>query len=194
MTRSRVPTLVRGLLSVALLAVFLGAALALATPRSAYALPEYAARTHEPCGTCHVNPGGGGPRTMRGLLWIADGQPDHVRTSEGILLAPGVQDPQVLYDAACAGCHGNRGEGLSGGALVGFDFSEILIHRVILQGAPDFGMPSFTGQFTDTQLEALIQYVSDLSAGRIVPSPGYLLPPGDLTCGSGDVESACGGN
>jgi mono/diheme cytochrome c family protein len=131
---------------------------------------------------------------MRGLLWIADGRPDQVHAIEGVLLAPGVDDPQVLYDAACAGCHGSRGEGLSGGALVGFDFSEILIHRIILQGVPTFGMPSFAGQFTDSQLEALTQYVSDLSAGRLVASPTYPLPPGELSCASGAAESACGGN
>jgi len=194
MTRSKIPVLVRGLLSAALLALILGLILALAAPRSAYALPEYAARTHEPCGTCHVNPGGGGPRTMRGLLWIAAGRPDQVAVSSGILLAPGVNDPQVLYDAACAGCHGSRGEGLSGGALVGFDFNTISLHHIILEGMPAFGMPAFTDQFTDSQLEALTQYVADLSAGRLDLSPSYPLPPGELTCVPGGVESACGGN
>jgi mono/diheme cytochrome c family protein len=192
MTRSKVPT--SGLLSVALLAIVVGLALAVASPRPAYALPEYAARTGEPCGTCHVSPGGGGPRTMRGLLWIADGRPDQVRTFENILIAPGVDDPQVLYDAACAGCHGSRGEGLSGGALVGFDFSETYLHRIILDGATDFGMPSFTGQFSDAQLEALTQYVHDLSAGRIVLASEYPLPPVELNCASGEPESPCGGN
>ncbi|MEK6256855.1 MAG: hypothetical protein N2C13_06005, partial [Chloroflexota bacterium] len=37
--------------------------------KSAHALPEFADRTGEPCSTCHVSPGGGGPRTLRGLLW-----------------------------------------------------------------------------------------------------------------------------
>src|SRR5512140_3352364 len=45
-----------------------------ATP--GHALPEYANRTGEPCATCHVSPGGGGPRTLRGLLWASRGKPD----------------------------------------------------------------------------------------------------------------------
>jgi hypothetical protein len=45
---------------------------------SAHALPEYATRTGQQCSTCHVNPAGGGPRTLRGLLWLAQGRPDQV--------------------------------------------------------------------------------------------------------------------
>jgi hypothetical protein len=41
-------------------------------------LPEYAARTGQACAVCHVNPAGGGPRTVRGLLWVAQGKPDQV--------------------------------------------------------------------------------------------------------------------
>lgn len=43
-----------------------------------HALPEYSTHTGQACGTCHVNPGGGGPRTLRGLLWAAQGRPDVV--------------------------------------------------------------------------------------------------------------------
>lgn len=131
---------------------------------------------------------------MRGLLWIADGRPDQARIFEGILLAPGVNDPQVLYDRACAACHGSQGEGGAATALLGFDFSESLTRRKILQGAPRFGMPNFQGQFTDEQMDTLVQYVSDLSSGQIVPSESYALPPGELGCSSEDRESGCGGN
>lgn len=194
MTGSQGRNTVRNLLLAGLLMAFVVVSLALIAPRSVYALPEYASRTSEPCATCHVSPGGGGPRTMRGLLWIADGRPDHVRIFEGILLAPGVDDPQVLYDAACAACHGGRGEGLLAGALAGFDLSESLIRRTILRGAPRFGMPSFEGQFADEQLAALVEYVADLSAGRLVPPESYPLPPGELGCGSGETQTGCGGN
>jgi hypothetical protein len=131
---------------------------------------------------------------MRGLLWIADGRPDEVHTFSDILLAPGVDDPQVLYDAVCAACHGSRGEGGSTGALVGFDLSESLVRRRVLRGYPRFGMPSFEGQFTDEQLADLVQYVSDLSAGRVVPPESYPLPLGEPACGSGDATATCGGN
>jgi mono/diheme cytochrome c family protein len=38
-----------------------------AAAQPVHALPEYAARTGEACATCHVSPGGGGPRA--GPLW-----------------------------------------------------------------------------------------------------------------------------
>ena len=42
------------------------------------ALPEYAAQTGEPCSTCHLSPSGGGPRSPRGLAWVASGKPGTV--------------------------------------------------------------------------------------------------------------------
>ncbi len=186
--------LLRNWLLAVILTVCLTLSVILIAPFSVRALPEYARRTNQPCATCHVSPGGGGPRTMRGLLWIADGRPDEVRAFSNILLAPGVSDPLALYDAACAACHGSRGEGAATTALLGFDFSESLVRRRIRLGAPDFGMPSFEGQFTDDQLAALVKYVSDLSAGRIVPAESYPLPPGELGCASGETRPACGGN
>ncbi len=53
--------------------------LILALPSSmSHALPEYAAQTGEPCSTCHVSPSGGGPRSPRGLAWVASGKPGAV--------------------------------------------------------------------------------------------------------------------
>ena len=43
------------------------------TPRQAQALPKYAAQTGLPCGRCHVNPAGGGPRTKFGKAFAANG-------------------------------------------------------------------------------------------------------------------------
>lgn len=194
MIHSKVRLILHGASLIALLAVLFVMILVLITPRPTQALPEYAQRTGEPCATCHVSPGGGGPRTMRGLLWIADGRPDKVRAFAGILLAPGVTDPQALYDRACAACHGGKGEGGSAAVLLNFDFSESLIRRKILQGAPNFGMPNFQGQFTDAQIDTLAKYVSGLAAGRIVPLDSYPLPPAEQTCGSNGVETGCGGN
>ena len=45
----------------------------LLTPRPAQALPKFAAQTGLPCGRCHVNPAGGGPRTAFGKAFQANG-------------------------------------------------------------------------------------------------------------------------
>lgn len=136
---------------------------------TAYALPEYAQRTSESCATCHVNPGGGGPRTMRGLIWAAKGQPDAVPELPGVLLAPGVSDGTELYQIACASCHGVQGEGMSGLRLVFGGLQEKKIRFNILRGRLISGMPSFDGKFTDEQLESLITYLLALENGQAEP-------------------------
>jgi hypothetical protein len=45
----------------------------IATPRPAAALPAYAKQTHLGCGSCHVNPAGGGPRNAFGKAFAANG-------------------------------------------------------------------------------------------------------------------------
>jgi hypothetical protein len=57
--------------SVAVLAI--GGVLAVSAPRSANAKPEFAAATGKPCGTCHQNPGGGGPLKPFGEAFKANG-------------------------------------------------------------------------------------------------------------------------
>ena len=74
------------LLAIAGIAVFIFLAIA-SWSNPVHALPEYAKRTGESCATCHVNPGGGGPRTLRGALWAARGKPDQVPSLPGVLLA-----------------------------------------------------------------------------------------------------------
>jgi hypothetical protein len=54
-------------------AAFLLAATLLVAPRSASALPAYAAKEGKPCGYCHVNPAGGGPRNAKGKQYEAHG-------------------------------------------------------------------------------------------------------------------------
>lgn len=49
-----------------------GAAITL-SPRQAQALPAYAAQTGFPCGKCHENPAGGGPRNAYGQAFAANG-------------------------------------------------------------------------------------------------------------------------
>ncbi len=160
-----------------------------------HALPEYAARTGEACGACHVNPGGGGPRTMTGLLWAANGRPDEMPDLT-VPIAPGETDGQELYDIACASCHGLAGEGLFGPAITGSNLKERKISSTILRGRERSGMPAYEGQLTDEQLEALVTYTAGLASGEIEPPPNtYPLPAGKLGCEPNpDGPSRCGGN
>jgi mono/diheme cytochrome c family protein len=57
--------------AVAVLAV--GGALTIVAPKSATALPAYAASTGKACGACHTNPAGGGPRNAYGEAFAANG-------------------------------------------------------------------------------------------------------------------------
>jgi len=162
--------------------------------RSVHALPEYAARTGEACATCHVNPGGGGPRTLRGLLWAANGRPDAVPVLD-LLIAPGVEDGAELYDIACAGCHGFTGEGLFGIALTGSGLRESKIRSTIERGRERSGMPAFEGQFTDDQMDALVTFVAGIASGELEPQPNsYALPPAEFTCNPAPGAEKCGGN
>ena len=160
-----------------------------------HALPEYAERTGEACGACHVNPGGGGPRTMRGLLWAAQGQPDDVPKLGNVLLAPDVEDGAELYDIACASCHGFAGEGLFGTALTGSGLRDSKILSSVERGREKSGMPGYEGQFTAEQLDALVEFVAGISSGKIEPQPqSYALPPAQFSCSPADVTKRCGGN
>jgi mono/diheme cytochrome c family protein len=161
----------------------------------AHALPEYATRTGESCGVCHVNPGGGGPRTLRGLLWSAQGNPDQIPVIDNLLIAPGVEDGLELYDIACAGCHGTSGEGLFGLALVGTGLKESKIQSSIERGRERSGMPPFAGQFTEAQLDALVDYVYGLGSGKIEPPPAsYPLESAKTGCVENGEPVTCGGN
>lgn len=159
--------------------------------RPAHALPEYAPLTGEPCATCHVSAGGGGPRTLRGMLWTARGRPDEVPKLPGNLIAPGVESGVELYDIACAGCHGRSGEGLFGISLAERGISQPAARSFIRNGIPELGMPAFGGQFTVEQLDALSQFVADMSQGEAPPEEYPLSPPvSNCTL----TTTSCGGN
>ncbi len=161
----------------------------------AHALPEYAERTDESCAVCHVNPGGGGPRTLRGILWSAQGKPDLVPDLGNVLVAQGVDDGAELYDIACAGCHGAFGEGLFGNAITLSGVRKSKIQSTILRGRERSGMPGFDGRFTDEQLEAIVTFVVGIASGKIEPLPAsYPLPPQEQGCMSNTKSANCGGN
>jgi|PersoiStandDraft_1058852.scaffolds.fasta_scaffold02863_6 hypothetical protein len=72
---SRSPNLTRTIIAggtAALAAVVLLAGLVVA-PRTATALPAYAAKEGKACGFCHVNPAGGGDRNAKGKQYQANG-------------------------------------------------------------------------------------------------------------------------
>jgi hypothetical protein len=61
------------------------------------AMPEYATRVGEPCGTCHTSAAGGGLRNPRGQAWVAEGKPNIVPTMDESLRILGVN---VVAEAA----------------------------------------------------------------------------------------------
>lgn len=184
------------LLFLAFIGIFVYFGIGLITGESTvYAYPEYATRTNESCSACHVNPGGGGPRTLIGLLWSAQGRPDEMPFLGNILIAPGVTDGVELYDIACASCHGKSAEGLFGLALVSSGITENKIRVAIERGRERSGMPSFKTKFTEDQLSILLEYVTGIATGKIEPAPlSYPLPLGKLECKDSITGYSCGGN
>lgn len=181
-------------LAIAGIAVFIFLIIASRT-QPVRALPEYAEHTGESCATCHVNPGGGGPRTLRGALWAARGKPDQVPVLPGVLLAPGVTDGAELYEIACSTCHGPSGEGLFGSELANSSLgNDGIIRFNILKGRLRSGMPAFEGMFTDSQLQALVDYVVALANGAEIPPAAYPLGPPALDCTPQSSPETCGGN
>jgi mono/diheme cytochrome c family protein len=171
----RVPALLACAIFAALMVILF------AGTRPVKALPEYAALTGESCGVCHVNPGGGGPRTLLGLLWAARGKPVQLPALPTMLLAPDVQDGYELYGIACAGCHGDKGEGSSAMGLVGTGVSATAIRSYLLNGIQPLGMPAFKGQLTDAQVDALVNFVAGLADGTVPPPPdSFPLAPAQL--------------
>ncbi len=66
------PAAVYGLVGAGAVALIVGLAV-FAAPRSANALPAYAQKTGQPCGSCHVNTAGGGTLTSLGKAFAANG-------------------------------------------------------------------------------------------------------------------------
>ncbi len=187
-----VPHFLRYLVIITLPVAVVIALVAYTGSQPVYALPEYAARTGEPCAACHVSAGGGGPRTLRGMLWAAQGKPDQLPDLPGMLIAPRVTDGLELYEIACSGCHGLKGEGLFAMGLVNRNISQSGVRSIIETGIPRLGMPSFKNQFTQAQQDSLITYVTGLTSGEIAPPPdAYPLPPALLYCPPASPEAVC---
>jgi len=186
------------------LGVIVGLLIFAARP-TAHALPEYATRTGEPCATCHVNPAGGGPRTVRGSLWVAAGKPDVVpplpgSPDQGSAAAVPVTD-QALYEKfGCAGCHGAAGEGGAGPALNKAELPADQITQVVRNGRGT--MMAFTSNtLSDADLAAIVRFVQAAGRGEVKAPPKIepaAMRPAQAICGSGRVITStltsCGGN
>jgi mono/diheme cytochrome c family protein len=172
---------------------------------AAHALPEYAVRTGESCATCHVNPAGGGPRTLRGLLWAAQGKPDKVPPLPGSEERPSAPaaapDDRSQYEKpGCAGCHGANGEGGVGPALTRTELTANAVTQVIRNGRG--AMPALKPDvLSDEALTAIVRYVLNLGragapAAAVQGQPTRQAPK--LVCGAGQqgpvAASICGGN
>lgn len=169
----------------------------------AHALPEYATRTGQQCAVCHVNPAGGGPRTLRGLLWLAQDRPDQVPAlpgSEEEADEAALDGPTLFEKFECSSCHGPTGEGDIGPALNQGELPTTELVEIIRSGTgimkgyrPDM--------MSDEELDVVIPYVQAIGRGEIQASvilQKRLLPPAQLICGtdssavSGRID--CGGN
>ena len=171
---------------------------------SAHALPEYATRTGQQCATCHVNPAGGGPRTLRGLLWIAEGRPDEVPplpgAEEEAAAGEGGLDGESFYTKfECSLCHGAVGEGNVGPALNQAEIPADTISDVIRNGTG--AMQGYrSDKMSDEEMDALILYVQSIGRGEVQADAGLerqAVRPAKLRCGAKPPSSPrtdCGGN
>lgn len=177
----------------------------------AHALPEYATRTGQQCATCHVNPAGGGPRTLRGLLWIARGRPDEVPPlpgSEAETDGAALSGATLYEKFECSRCHGLVGNGDVGPALNQGEQSTDELVQIIRNGVG--AMKGFRPDIlSDEELNILIPYVQAIGRGEIQSSvvlQKRLLPAPQDSCGA-DTSAlpfpsdalkterpACGGN
>lgn len=90
------------------------------------------------------------------------GQIDDATASEAIDLVVGRQ----IFSSVCAECHGPQGGGGSGTALTGNPRSG---NRANVVDAVRFGrglMPAFQAQLTDSQIEAVVMYVTSVLANQ----------------------------
>ena len=87
----------------------------------------------------------------------------------------------ATFEAICAACHGNVGQGLIGPNLTD-DYwihggSPTDVYRVISEGVPAQGMPAWDGQLSEEEQAQAMAYVLSL---RGTNPPGAKEPQGDL--------------
>lgn len=89
-----------------------------------------------------------------------------------------VIDPASLYAQYCAGCHGPNGEGTDAISLPlnskGFleRTDDATLYRLIAQGRPEQGMPTFAGELSKAEINALVSFVRAWEATAPELAPG----------------------
>jgi putative heme-binding domain-containing protein len=90
-----------------------------------------------------------------------------------------------LYQASCAGCHGDAGDGVAGVELARGQFrrgtSDVELTRIIQSGIPGTAMPPHA--FSDAEASAVVAYVRNMAAIRRGAPADVLRGVGDAARG-----------
>jgi len=137
------------------------------------------------------------------LLAACDAAPGRPAKSSEALAPNDVVDFRTLYDANCAGCHGEQGRG---GAAIGLADAVYLaiaddasIRKVTAEGVGGTAMPAFAqsagGMLTDTQVDAITSGIRswarpDALAGA-TPPPRVATSAGDPSRGREAYATYC---
>lgn len=154
----------------------------------AHAYPEYTDRTGQQCTACHVNPAGGGPRTLRGLLWIAEGRPDEIPLLPGGDQADvaALDGPTRYNQFECNRCHGSVGEGGIAAPLNQTEWTSEELTEILRNGIGAMnGYPPEV--MSDEEMATLIPYVQAIGRGEVEASVVLNqrpLPAPPLDCGA----------
>ncbi|MGA3041763.1 MAG: PQQ-binding-like beta-propeller repeat protein [Bryobacteraceae bacterium] len=133
---------------------------------------------------------GQGPDTRRRFLcWqptcVINRDPNHVPENFGTLIFTGGAESLAAgrqhFEARCGGCHGADGMGGEHAPAIGSEDrarlgSDDAVRRLIHDGIPDAGMPSFA--LTEPELSQIVAFVRS----RVTPAR-ETLPPGDPDAG-----------
>jgi aldose sugar dehydrogenase len=95
-----------------------------------------------------------------------------------VFAAQAKEEPQLVYEQLCAGCHGTRLEGGKGGALLGplrHGDDASALSQAIRVGFPDAGMPPVGGQLAEADINTLVVYLLEKRANTALPPP--VAPP-----------------
>jgi mono/diheme cytochrome c family protein len=92
---------------------------------------------------------------LSGLLLMAVGA--GCRDGSGTSGSAKAETTERVYELHCLGCHGARGEGISGSNIQGLKSSVEQIGTVIADGVGK--MPGFKGHLSEAQIHSLSEYV-----------------------------------
>ena len=87
----------------------------------------------------------------------------------------------AVYQARCATCHGDRGQGGTGTALANpvtlATVSDSFLHYTVRKGRSGTPMPSFQGDLTRAEIDAVVAFLRTRSVGWDAPEPVRVSPP-----------------